>query len=194
MKIREDTIIHDYLPITKSWWPHETADSAGGGPALKPTKSDSCPQSHKKTTVRRQLASPRPTGPSGEIRTSKQLTWRAEFRCARRVSAMRTARTYGRVGRRTREQDRPIDWRGALSDAKARAHEPPPPSRFAPQAGTSLSPLRACAAGWPGAGRRQRDPLHREEHCSSRVPSSSTTSCRTPQLRSTSFAHAVSGP
>lgn len=53
------------------------------------------------------------------------------------------------MGRRTREQDRPIGRRGALSDAKARAHEPPPPSRFAPQAGTSLSPARNCAAGCP---------------------------------------------
>ena len=42
-----DRTVHYTVYI--SWWPHETADSAGGDPALKPHKSDSCPQLHKKT-------------------------------------------------------------------------------------------------------------------------------------------------
>ena len=46
-----------------SWWPHEPADSACGDPALKPHKSDSCPQLYKKTTfgTKKRLLAPSKT-------------------------------------------------------------------------------------------------------------------------------------
>ena len=79
-----------------------------------------------------------------------------EGRCARRVTSR--CRERARAQRRTREQDSfplhlCLTHSLRLCAAAAGSHEPPPPSRFAPQARTSLNPPRA-----------QRESLHRDEH------------------------------
>ena len=145
--------------FSQSWWPHETADSAGGGPALKPTKSDSCPQSHKKTTVRRQLASPRPS----VMRDSN-------------VEAADVARGVPLRPARVGDADSAHVWTCGSPNARAR-----PADRLARRTlrrqgqGTRASASQqVCAAGWhepqPAARLRRRLARSRSQATRSSAP------------------------
>ena len=78
---------------------------------------------------------------SSKVVRRRSLT--REGRCARRVTSR--CRERARAQRRTREQDSfplhlCLTHSLRLRAAAAGSHEPPPPSRFVPQAGPSLSP------------------------------------------------------
>ena len=169
------------------------ADSEGGGPALKPIKSDSCPQATKKRRSRRQLAGPRPS-----VRRDSNV----EAADVARGVPLRPAR----VG----DADSAHVWTCGSPNARAR-----PADRLARRTlrrqgqGTRASASQqVCAAGWhepqPAARLRRRLARSRSQATRSSAPRGALLLSRpvvvnnllshTPQLRSTSFAHAVSGP
>ena len=120
---------------------------------------------------------------SSKVVRRRSLT--REGRCARRVTSR--CRERARAQRRTREQDSFPLHLCLTHSLRLRAVPPQARTNHRLPAGWRRRLARASArprardAGWPEAGRGQRARaagLHREEYCSSRVPSTSTISSR----------------
>ena len=160
------------------------------------------------TTVSRFRASRGPQWSGPQMRFHEYRRFRARLpcrlaslragfsRCARHVTSMPRAR--GRATQNVRARLVRMHLRLArflrLRAAAAGSHEPPPPSRFAPQAVRERQPAARLRRRLRSRFAANEILCTERSMCSSRIPSSSTTSSCSAQLRSTSFEHAVAGP